>query len=147
MGPPGRKKRILIPSALLGWVLDNSKILAREDFFKKGGGQMAVKKQSKRDKIYASLMEQLAFKDASVDCFEDLIQDYMSLWDTKNALIADIRKRGVMYKDVSSVGVEMMKNNPSVKELVMVNKQMLMLLKELDLSTENAAGGDPDDDL
>jgi hypothetical protein len=128
-------------------VLDNSKILAREDFFKKGGGQMAVKKQSKRDKIYASLMEQLAFKGASVDCFEDLIQDYMSLWDTKNALIADIRKRGVMYKDVSSVGVEMMKNNPSVKELVMVNKQMLMLLKELDLSTENAAGGDPDDDL
>lgn len=108
---------------------------------------MAVKKQSKRDKIYASLMEQLAFKGASVDCFEDLIQDYMSLWDTKNALIADIRKRGVMYKDVSSVGVEMMKNNPSVKELVMVNKQMLMLLKELDLSTENAAGGDPDDDL
>lgn len=108
---------------------------------------MAAKKETKRDKVLNSLLEQLAIKGASVDCFEDLIQDYMSLWDTKNALIADISIRGVMFKDKSSVGIEMMKNNPSVKELVMVNKQMLMLLKELGLSTENAAGGDPDDDL
>lgn len=32
-----------------------------------------------------------------------------------------------------------------MKELVMVNKQMLMLLKELGLSTENAGGGEDDD--
>lgn len=108
---------------------------------------MAAKKEDKRSKVLGSLMEQLAIKGAKTDCFEDLIQDYMSLWDTKNALIADIRTRGVMFKDKSSVGIEMMKNNPSVKELVMVNKQMLMLLKELGLSTENAAGGDGDDDL
>lgn len=108
---------------------------------------MAAKKENKRDRVLGSLMEQLALKGASVDCFEDLILDYMSLWDTKNALIADIGNRGVMFKDKSSVGIEMMKNNPSVKELVMVNRQMLTLLKELGLSTENAAGGDGDDDL
>lgn len=108
---------------------------------------MAAKKKVQREKVHASLLEQLAFKNAETECFSDLALDYMSLWDTKNALIADIRKRGVMFKDVSSVGVEMMKNNPSVKELVMVNRQMLMLLKELGLSTANAAGGEVDDDL
>ena len=109
---------------------------------------MAAKKGNrKRKKVSESLAEQLAIKGASIDCFEDLLQDYMAMWDTKNDLIADIRDRGITFKDFSSVGVEMTKNNPSVKELVMVNRQMLTLLKELGLSTENAMGGEVDDDL
>ena len=99
----------------------------------------------KRKDILESLQEQLAMKGASLDHYTDLLNDYMTLWDTKNALSADIKKRGVVYKDVSSVGVEMWKNNPSVKELVMVNRQMLTVLKELKLSTDDAGGGDEDD--
>jgi len=89
------------------------------------------KNPSKAKLVKESLLEQLASKGASVQCFEDLISDYMSLWETKNKLIKDIKRRGVVYEDVSSVGVKMMKNNPSVKELVMVNRQMLMILKEV----------------
>jgi uncharacterized protein YbaP (TraB family) len=99
----------------------------------------------KRKDILESLQEQLAMKGASLDHYVDLLNDYMTLWDTKNALSTDIKKRGVVYKDVSSVGVEMWKNNPSVKELVMVNRQMLTILKELKLSTDEMGGGDEDD--
>lgn len=72
---------------------------------------MAARKQSKKDAVEKSLMEQLALKGASLDCFEDLISDYMAMWRTKNALIKDIKTRGVMFKDLSSVGIEMMKKN------------------------------------
>lgn len=101
--------------------------------------------KSKRSLIKDSLLLQLATKGARLDHYDDLIDDYMTLWDTKNALAADIKKRGVMFKDVSSVGVPMMKNNPSVKELVMVNRQMLSVLKELKLSTDEPGGGEEDD--
>lgn len=99
---------------------------------------------TKRKDIFESLEEQLAIKGAGISHYTDLLNDYMILWETKNALAADIKKRGVVYQDVSSVGVEMWKNNPSVKELVMVNRQMLSILKELKLSTDEVGGGDED---
>ena len=39
----------------------------------------------------------------------------------------------------------MWKNNPSIKELVGVNRQMLSILKELKLSTDEMGGGDADE--
>ena len=100
---------------------------------------------SRKRRILNSLLEQLALKGASLEHYEDLLADYMSLWETKNALVKDIKTRGVVYQDVSAAGVLMWKNNPSIKELVSVNRQMLMILKELKLSTDEAGGGDEDD--
>lgn len=107
-------------------------------------------KQKKND-IKASLEEQLHAKGADVACFMDLVDDYMRLWKIKNQLANDISKRGVVYDDLSSVGVPMKKNNQSVKEIVNVNRQMLSLLEKLGLSTEtvkaNAGGDESDGDL
>lgn len=97
-------------------------------------------------KIKESLLKQLEAQGASVDHFIDLINDYLSLWTVKNDLNKDIKKRGVMFIDNSSVGIKMQKNNPSVKELVMVNRQMLAILKDLDINTSNA-GANSDDAL
>lgn len=94
-----------------------------------------MRKPSKTQ-VKNSLMEQLAQMGANIPFFEDLVEDYMCLWDVKNGLKKDIKERGVTYKDVSSVGVEMMKNNPSTKELTMVNRQMLSILEKLGLSTD-----------
>ena len=101
--------------------------------------------KTKRADVRESLLTQLEAKGASLACYIDLIDDYMSFWDTKGKLIRDIRKRGVTYTDVSSVGVEMQKNNPSVKELSMVNRQMLSILKEMGINTSNASVDDDDD--
>ncbi|HHX79955.1 MAG TPA: P27 family phage terminase small subunit [Acholeplasmataceae bacterium] len=100
-----------------------------------------------KKEIKNSLIEQLAMLGATAEHYIDLINDYMGLWDVKTALMADIKKRGVTYKDFSSVGIEMQKNNPSVKELVMVNRQMLSILKELGLSTANLGGVDDGEEM
>lgn len=92
---------------------------------------------SKSEKLIKdSLIEQLKLKGADVACFTDLVNDYMRFWAIKNALISDIKSRGVVYKDFSSVGIEMQKNNPSVKELVNVSKQMQSTLDKLGISTD-----------
>lgn len=99
----------------------------------------------KRVDIEKSLKKQLDDKGATVDHFTDLINDYLSIWDVKNALVDDIKTRGVTFTDVSSTGIPMMKNNPSVKELVIVNKQMMSILKELGISTTDIGVDDGDE--
>lgn len=103
--------------------------------------------KERRRLIEESLLEQLEMKGADMDHFVDLVRDYMSLWDVKNDLLEDIKKRGVMYRDFSSVGIEMMKNNPSVRELVGINRQMLSILKDLDINTKTVALFDDDDEM
>jgi len=103
--------------------------------------------KERRQRIEESLLEQLEMKGADMDHFVDLVEDYMSLWDVKNDLLKDIKKRGVMYKDFSSVGIEMMKNNPSVRELVGINRQMLSILKDLDINTKTVALFNDDDEM
>lgn len=100
-----------------------------------------------RKKIEDSILDQLKNRGSSLAHYADLIRDYMSFWDTKNALAKDIKTRGVMYQDVSAAGKLMWKNNPSIKEQVGVNRQMLSILKELKLTTgsDGGGGGDADD--
>lgn len=101
-----------------------------------------------REKVRNSLLSQLKRKGASADYYEDVINDYMALWDTKTALQNDIDSRGVVYKDYSSVGIEMYKNNPSVKDLLATNKQMMAILKDLELNVPVEGGeADEEDDL
>lgn len=103
-----------------------------------------MRKPSKT-RVKNSLIEQLTQMGANIPFFEDLVEDYMCLWDVKNGLQEDIKERGVTYIDVSSVGVEMMKNNPSTKELTMVNRQMLSILEKLGLSTDKCKVEDDDE--
>lgn len=100
-----------------------------------------------RASIRRSLLSQLEAMGADQDHFVDLVKDYLSLYDVKNRLIKDIKERGVMYTDLSSVGVEMQKNNPSVRELVNVNRQMLALIRELGISTDTVPPREDDDEM
>lgn len=88
-----------------------------------------------RDEIEKALMDQLVDMGADTAHFRDLIRDYMSLWDIKNKLILDIDLRDVSFETRSASGNPVTKNNPSVRDLLNVNKQMLNLLKELEIHT------------
>ena len=101
-----------------------------------------ARKPAKEKRIEKALQEQLALKGADLEHYRDLLSDYMDLWRTKNKLIADIEERGVNYQEPNSTGNQVWKSNPSVKELVMVNRQMLAILKELKLSTDDVGGED-----
>lgn len=96
--------------------------------------------------IKKSLTEQLQQKGANVAHFMDLIDDYMKFYDIKTKLQKDIDERGVSYETCSASGHPIIKQNQSVKDLVAVNKQMLMILDKMKLTTDEPVGGDQGDD-
>ena len=106
---------------------------------------MAVQQTKLYKAVRESLVRQLQSRGADVECFVDLVDDYMAFWVIEKKLVADIEARGVTYIDVSSVGVEMQKTNPSIKESVSVHRQMLTILEKLKLSTQDGAGGEDDE--
>ena len=108
-----------------------------------------IKKETKRKRIRKSLIQQLTAKGADIDLYYDQIEDYMSLWDLKEQLKEDIEENGLRLMYQAANGSDVEKDNPSVKQLPGVNKQMLMILKQLDVSTDKVIRPDGDslDDL
>lgn len=97
-----------------------------------------------KTKVRESLLEQLRFKGADKAVFISLVDDYMRLWTTKEMLLKDIKTRGIFFNDFSAQGKPMKKQNPSTKEVVAVSKQMLTILDQLGITTNNIAADDDD---
>lgn len=62
-----------------------------------------------------------------------LVDDYCRLWDVKNLLFEDVKKRGVNVEYNNGGGQKGYKKNDSLSELTKVNGQMLKILSELGL--------------
>ena len=88
-------------------------------------------KKAKREEIKKDLTNQMEMSGNTEKYFLDLIDDYMSLWDTKTKLVADIGERGVKVKNTSNSGVVNYKKNESIDLLIKTNAQMLKMLNEL----------------
>ena len=75
----------------------------------------------------------------------------MTIWPStiyKKKLKQNIKREGVSYEAQSASGkATIIKQNQSVKDLVAVNKQMLMILDKLGLTTEKTIRDDDDDKL
>lgn len=110
--------------------------------------KVAVKKLKESEKYEAirkDLLDQLDRNGIYGKQFEDLVEDYMSLWIVKNLLIDDIKSRGVSIKWNNGGGQNGYKKNDSVGELNKTNAQMLKLLNELGIKATVADSGDDDD--
>jgi P27 family predicted phage terminase small subunit len=105
-----------------------------------------TKKSELREQIKQDLTDQLERQGVYGRHYLDLVEDYMALWDTKNALISDIKKRGVMIKYQNGENQWGYKKNDSVGNLVKVNKQMLELLRELGLRAADFEADSDDDE-
>lgn len=105
-----------------------------------------TKKSELREQIRQDLIDQLERQGVYGRHYLDLVEDYMALWDTKNDLIRDIKERGVTVRYQNGQNQWGHKKNDSVDNLVKVNKQMLMLLKELGLRAENFEADSDDDE-
>lgn len=101
---------------------------------------------SDAEKIKESLVKQLESKGASVEHFLRLIDDYIWYFEEEKNLQQDIKKRGYTIKAKSSSGIIMQKENPSIKNCLMFNKQKLAILKQLGLTIENTVS-DEDEEL
>ncbi len=96
-----------------------------------------------RNKIRDDLYEQLSINGIIHAHFMDLVEDYMSFWDIKNRLIADVKDRGVSVFGANGF----MKKNDSINELNKTNTQMLKILNELGLKVVSEEVDDDDIDL
>jgi phage terminase small subunit len=105
-----------------------------------GGGRA----MSKKAEIKKDLLDQLEEKGIYGNMYLDMINDYMALWEIKNALIKDIKKRGVSVEWVNGASQHGFKKNDSIAELNKTNAQMLRLLNELGLKAIPKVG-DGDD--
>lgn len=102
------------------------------------------KKVNIRSEIKADLVDQLERNGVYGKHYLDLISDYMALWDIKNALIADIKERGVSTKYQNGENQWGYKKNDSIVELNRTNAQMLKILSELGLKATKFEAEDDD---
>lgn len=95
-------------------------------------------KQSRKYKaVRKDLLDQIKLKGADTPAFRDLVEDYMSLWLTKELLRMDIENTGIRVAYDNGGGQKGFKDNPSIERQIKVNAQMLKLLSELDIKTSN----------
>ena len=98
------------------------------------------------DRIREDLIAQLRAKGADVLIFTDLIERYVFYRRLEIEMQRDIAARGLTYTAVSAHGNEYTKDNPSIKNAVMYNKQCLAILTQLDLTTKTIELTTPGDD-
>lgn len=104
-------------------------------------------KNTKRNEIRLSLREQLQDKNVTGEHFYDLVEDYMSLWDIKNSLIADIKLRGVNVEYNNGGGQQGYKRNDSLGELNKINASMVKILQFMKITTDEVSDDDDDYEL
>lgn len=90
--------------------------------------------------IKDDLIDQLERSGTVEKYFLDLVDDYMSLWKTKNQLIKDIKDRGVSVKYNNGGGQYGYKKNDSVDQILKVNQQMLKILDYLNIKPSKQDG-------
>ena len=98
------------------------------------------------EKIRKSLTEQLEAKGANIPLFQDQIETYIFFVEREREMQNDIKERGLSFMAVSASGKEYVKDNPSVKNAIMYNKQQLDILTKLGLTTASITS-DFDDEL
>ncbi|QWH10345.1 RNA polymerase subunit sigma-70 [Bacillus mycoides] len=96
-----------------------------------------------RSKIRDDLFEQLGTSGIIHAHFMDLVEDYMSLWDIKNKLIADIEERGVSVFGANGF----LKKNDSINELNKTSAHMMKIINELGLKAVSEEVEDDESDV
>ena len=97
--------------------------------------------KQKRGRIRNALIRQLKDKELYHEPYNDMVEQYLNLWDASQLLDDDIKERGVRILDARGN----VKKNDSVAQLVNVIKQMNLVLDKLHLQAEPAKeelGGD-----
>ena len=95
--------------------------------------------------IKKSLLDQLKNKGADTAHFRSLVDDYCWMDAEVKKMKKSIREEGPTITAISAAGKEYEKENPAIKNVVLYNRQMLAILREMGLSTKNAVMEDDDE--
>lgn len=108
-------------------------------------GSKEDSQQNEREAIKEDLLAQLERAGEKGACFQDQINDYMSFWDAKEALRADILLRGHKITKRDSKGQAQLVTNESIDQSIKINAQMLKILSELGIKPASGGGCDDPD--
>lgn len=103
-----------------------------------------LKNSREYKKIKKDLIHQLKLMGANTPVFSSQVNDYMSMWITKELLIADIEKRGAYVTYDNGGGQKGTKKNDSVIDQAKINAQMLKLLDALNIKSTTLISEDND---
>lgn len=83
--------------------------------------------------IRTDLKQQLEDMNKYGKVYDDLIEDYLQMVKTKDALKQDVKDKGLRYKVKTGNGFMQVKPNESIEKFIKVNNQMLKILETLGL--------------
>lgn len=109
--------------------------------------QFNKKIKKKQEIIKEDLMKQLENQEKYGKHFEDMVDDYIYFIEIKEKLQKDIKINGIRYLNTSGNGFKSFKPNESIKNLTLINTQMLKILQVFDLKEPEEDGSDEGDDL
>ena len=101
---------------------------------------MATAKKTKE-----GLIKQLKNKNADVEHFLGLIDDYIYYFNQEKEMQKGVKEKGRSYTAISAAGNEYEKDNPDIKSAILYNKQKLSILKDLAINTDNVMSDDKDE--
>lgn len=109
----------------------------------------SLTRKEKKLSIERDLKDQLISSGNIGKQYDDLISDYMFLFDLKETMRRDIKKNGLRVKATNGNGFETEKDNASVTNVLKINSQMLKILSDLNLKEPSIpppkSGDEPDD--
>lgn len=110
----------------------------RKDRFKK--------RVRRRNKIERELIAQLKDEKNS-SRYQELIKDYLFMWDTIQELKYDIKEKGVSVYWQNSATQFGYKENESIRAMTTVNQQMLKILGSLNIGMKKSEEVDADEKI
>lgn len=112
---------------------------------KQRGVKLNIKNSKKYKDIKNSLLETLEKSKNNTPYFVNLVEDYMSLYETKELAKAEIKNKGVMVEYQNGKNQNGYKKNDMIEVILKVNAQMIKILDKLGINIDGDLGFDDDE--
>lgn len=112
---------------------------------KQRGVNLNIKNSKKYKDIKNSLLETLEKSKNNTPYFVNLVEDYMSLYETKELAKAEIKNKGVMVEYQNGKNQNGYKKNDMIEVILKVNAQMIKILDKLGINIDGDLGFDDDE--
>lgn len=98
-------------------------------------------------RIREDLLNQLKLKKQNTSYYEDLVNDYIVMMQTRDKLQEDIKERGTLIEYNNGGGQTGLKKNDSVEQFNKICDRMIKHLEFLGIKPSEHIVGDDDDEL
>lgn len=115
-------------------------------YFKKGfGAKMDYKRTKNYKNIKSALLEELEKRENRTAYFENLVEDYMNFYSTKEDAKREIQDKGLMVQYQNGASQKGYKKNDMIDVIIKVNQQMIKILDKLDIHANTDLGVEDDE--